>query len=191
MVIVNVDLQPDFFPGGALGAPGADRIIEGVNILNEKVRRGGGRIIFTKEDHPADMTAHFEKYGPHCIKDSHGAAIDQRIRVEKNDAIFVKGTEKDGDYLTSINAKDSAGVKLGEFLSSLGSGVQVGVLGLLKDYCAGDTAMDISRLGIDTILFDDLTPALNLKPDDGDRALERLRGNRVRILDSKVLKEME
>ncbi|KKU44268.1 MAG: Pyrazinamidase/nicotinamidase [Berkelbacteria bacterium GW2011_GWA2_46_7] len=180
-VYINVDLQPDFFPGGALGAPGADKIIPKVNKINEKARQEGGEIIFTYEAHPHNMGAHFEKYGRHCLEGTPKAEIDPRIKVSE-DHLFVKGTEHDQDYLTSINAKDLDGRTLAEYLLSLGDNVHAIVYGLLLDYCAGDTAVDIAKRGIRTSLIRDLTPALNLKPGDDQRAIDRLVAAGVKVI---------
>jgi nicotinamidase/pyrazinamidase len=52
---------------------------------------------------------------------------------------------------------------------------RVVVCGLATDYCVKSTAVDAVRLGYATTVLLDAIAAVNLAPDDGDRALDELR----------------
>jgi nicotinamidase/pyrazinamidase len=58
---------------------------------------------------------------------------------------------------------------------------RVVVVGLATDYCVKATALDAVRLGFEVALLPDGVAAVNLDPDDGDRALTELAEAGVRI----------
>src|SRR5918994_5394777 len=74
--LLLVDLQNDFFPGGALAVPGADALIPLINIYIKHFSRQGWAILATRTWHPANHTSFTEQQGAlpaHCIQGSRGA----------------------------------------------------------------------------------------------------------------------
>ena len=65
------------------------------------------------------------------------------------------------------------------------AGVQtVYLLGLATDYCVQATALDAVSLGFQTFVVEDGCRAVDLKPGDGRRALERMRSAGVQVVRS-------
>ena len=52
---------------------------------------------------------------------------------------------------------------------------RVVVVGLALDYCVQATALDARAAGHEVLVLTDATRAVNVKPDDGERALDALR----------------
>jgi nicotinamidase/pyrazinamidase len=57
----------------------------------------------------------------------------------------------------------------------------VHVTGLALDYCVRATALDARLVGFEVVLHPSATRAVDVRPRDGDMALEELRGAGVRI----------
>lgn len=166
---VNVDVQNDFCPGGALGVNEGDMVIPPLNAVNDWVRQQNGSVIFTADWHPRN-TAHFAEFGgpwpPHCVQYTAGAAFNNLLVVKEEDTVALKGTGKLDDgysgWFAEMN-KESPLYKLGDLL--IGGGglrnadvTQVGeavmdvkrtnesraviIGGLATDYCVKATVLD-------------------------------------------------
>lgn len=72
LITINVDVQNDFCPGGALAVPEGDQVIPPLNALNEYTRQHGGLVIATGDQHPT-QTPHFDKWPVHCVAGTPGA----------------------------------------------------------------------------------------------------------------------
>jgi nicotinamidase/pyrazinamidase len=55
------------------------------------------------------------------------------------------------------------------------------VCGLATDYCVRATALDAARLGFEVELLSEAVAAVNVDPDDGDRAMAEMAEAGVRI----------
>jgi nicotinamidase/pyrazinamidase len=58
---------------------------------------------------------------------------------------------------------------------------RVVVCGVATDYCVKETALDGIRLGFDVEVLTDAIAAVDLQPDDGDRALAEMAEAGVRL----------
>ena len=111
-VLILVDIQNDFLPGGALAVAEGDRIIPLVNTLSTKF----SRIVATQDWHPADhgsfASSHPGKspgekmdlngleqvlWPVHCVQQSKGAEFSDQLKVSVIEKVFVKGTDKNID----------------------------------------------------------------------------------------------
>ena len=106
-ILVVVDMQNDFITG-ALGSPAAQTIVEPVA---KRIKEFSGEVIYTRDTHfPEYMqTQEGRKLPvPHCIKDTHGWQIDERIPVIEGSRIFDKitfGSTELAKYLVELNEK--------------------------------------------------------------------------------------
>lgn len=90
-ILVVVDMQNDFIDG-ALGSLAACEIVAGVD---EYIGGFAGRVIFTRDTHGDDYmsTSEGKKLPvPHCIKDTHGWQISEKIRIPDEAVIIDKET---------------------------------------------------------------------------------------------------
>lgn len=66
-VFFDIDTQIDFmYPAGALYAPGAERILQGIAQLNRFAAERGIAVISTVDAHAED-DAEFRSWPPHCV----------------------------------------------------------------------------------------------------------------------------
>jgi nicotinamidase-related amidase len=175
--LIVVDVQHDFLPGGALGVAEGARIFTPINALAPRF----ARVYATRDWHPADHSSYAQHGGPwpvHCVAETHGAAFDPRLQLEHVDVIVDKGTERETDGYSGFAATTLAG-DLREH------GVRrVFVCGLATDYCVRATALDANAAGFTTVVVADASAAVNVAPDDEQRALDELRANGVSVVES-------
>jgi nicotinamidase-related amidase len=175
--LIVVDVQHDFLPGGALAVAEGPRIFTPINALAPRF----ARVYATRDWHPADHSSYAQHGGPwpvHCVAETHGAAFDPRLQLEHVDVIVDKGTERETDGYSGFAATTLEG-DLREH------GVQrVFVCGLATDYCVRATALDANAAGFATVVVADASAAVNIAPDDEQRALDELRANGVAVVES-------
>ncbi len=99
--LLIIDVQNDFCPGGALGAPGTDEVVP---VINELLGSGEfDRVLASKDWHPEE-TVHFEKWPPHCVRNTRGAEFHPDLKHDKIDKIFYKGTGNKDDGYSAFEA---------------------------------------------------------------------------------------
>jgi nicotinamidase/pyrazinamidase len=164
--LVVVDVQRDFCPGGSLAVPDGDRVVPVINRLAPRFRT----VVSTHDSHPPDHSSFAEQGGPwppHCVEGTPGWDPHPDLDVKADFQVF-KGREKELDGYTGWTPE------LADFLARQGA-QRVVVTGLALDYCVQATALDARAAGYEVLLLTDATRAVNLRPDDGDRALDALR----------------
>jgi len=120
----------------------------------------------------------------HCVQGSRGAELAAGLDITKVARVFHKGTDPALDSYSGLydNAhRRSTG--LGEFLKEQGVS-DVYVLGLATDYCVRYTAQDAQKAGFRTHVIADACRGVDLKPGDSQRAIDELRGEGVRVINS-------
>ncbi len=201
-VLVIVDVQNDFIPGGALAVSGGDEIVPVINDVQEKFEH----IVATQDFHPADhgsFAVHHPGKKPgelidlggltqvlwpvHCVQGTWGADFHPELKNEKWAKIFPKGKHPEVDSYSGFfdNAK-RGDTGLADYLKSQDIS-QVFIGGLALDYCVKFTALDAIALGFETFLITDATRAVNLSPKDGNLALSELEARGVKLITSKDL----
>lgn len=202
--LLIVDVQNDFLPGGALAVSEGDEVIAVVNELQEKF----SFIVATQDFHPSDhgsFAANHEGKKPgefielaglsqilwpvHCVEGSEGAEFHEELNPILWKAIFQKGKNPEVDSYSGFFDNARRGdTSLGDFLQNEGI-MNVFVTGLAQDYCVKFTALDAVSLGFKTYLITDATKAVNLNPEDGDKALEELKKAGVILIESSAILE--
>ncbi len=199
--LIVVDLQPDFMPGGPLGVPGGDEVVEVVNRLAPRF----DLVVATQDWHPADhgsFAANHDAREPgqvidlhgleqvlwpvHCVQDTPGAALVGDLEAELA-AVFQKGSDPKVDSYSGFydnGKRNSTG--LADWLREHKVD-EVAVVGLAMDYCVKFTALDAIAEGLRTHLVTDACRAVNLQPGDGERALAEIVAAGGRAIDSQTL----
>src|SRR6202163_4032152 len=94
--LVVVDVQHDFLPGGALGVADGERIFEPIGDLAPRF----ARVYATRDWHPADHSSFAQHGGPwpvHCVAETRGAELDERLDQRQIDRLLNKGFERQTD----------------------------------------------------------------------------------------------
>jgi nicotinamidase/pyrazinamidase len=179
--LVVVDMQNDFAdPAGNLAVTDGDAIVP---IVNEAVRAAldaSALVIATQDWHP-ESTPHFAKDGGvwpvHCVAGTWGAELHPSLELPVAVPRVRKGANGEDGYSGFTMRHPTTGEEIATELEGLLRGRRVErivVCGLATDYCVKATAIDAIRLGFAVSLLGDAAAAVNLAPDDGDRALAEM-----------------
>ena len=169
-VLIVVDVQNDFMPGGPLGIPNGDAVVAPCTALGRRF----SHVVLTQDWHPAGhvsfASSHPGKavfdtvdlpYGTqvlwpdHGIQGSRGAALVDALDLPGAELVIRKGYNAGIDsYSAFLEADGTTVTGLGGYLKARGF-TRVFVCGLATDYCAGWTAMDARREGFETYVVAD------------------------------------
>jgi nicotinamidase/pyrazinamidase len=186
--LVVVDLQNDFADAaGSLAVAGGGAIVPRVNDAVAEATDAGAFVVATQDWHP-EATAHFAKDGGtwpvHCVAGTWGAELVPDLRLSRDVPRVRKGANGEDGYsgftMRDPDTGDETATELEPLLRDRGVRRLV-VCGLATDYCVRATALDGVRLGFEVELLADAVAAVNLQPEDGDRALAEMAGAGVRI----------
>lgn len=198
--LILVDIQNDFLPGGALPVPNGDQVIPIANLLAPRF----GLVVATQDWHPPSHVS-FAVNHPgrkpgdviyidglkqvlwpvHCVQNTPGAQFPPPLDTSRIARVFrSKGADPGVDSYSGFfdNARKHA-TGLEAFLRKAGV-ESVYLLGLATDYCVQATALDARSLGFHTLVVEDGCRAVDLKPGDGRRAIERMLSAGVRVVRS-------
>lgn len=174
--LVVVDVQNDFAdPAGSLSVRGGEVIIGRVNDEVARALAGGSLVAYTQDWHP-EVTPHFARDGGiwpvHCVAGTWGAEFHPSLRVEGERIRKGIGGEDgySGFTVRDPVSGDETPTDLEPMLRRRDV-ERVVVCGLATDYCVRATALDAVRLGFETLLLTDAIAAVDLEPDDGQRAI--------------------
>jgi nicotinamidase/pyrazinamidase len=178
--LLVVDVQNDFAdPGGSLAVRAADEILPVLNAEIEAALAGDAFVVYTQDWHPP-TTPHFRKDGGvwpvHCVAGTWGAELHPDLLVEG--PVVKKGSGgEDGYSGFSVRDPQSGEVDATQLEGMLRAGgvERVVIGGLATDYCVVETALDARRLGHDVEVLGAAIRAVDLRPGDGERAIERMR----------------
>lgn len=172
--LIVVDVQNDFLPGGALGVPHGDAVIEPIDRVMPKFPY----VVGTRDWHPAEHP-HFQDYGGpwpyHCLQNTPGAAFAAGLNADEFDEVVDKGTDPASHGYDAFEAND-----LARRLQARGTR-RVFVCGLATDYCVRATALASADAGFETIVLLDAIAAVDAAPGDGARAIEEMRERGIRF----------
>ena len=175
-VLIVVDVQNDFLPGGALAVSDGDAVIAPINALAECF----DHVVLTQDWHPPGhvsfATTHegrqpLEKlrlddgreqvlWPEHCLRGSHGAALAASLRLDKAELVIRKGYRVGLDSYSAFLEADGMPTGLAGYLRERGL-TRVVVVGLATDFSAGFTAIDAAHAGFDTMLVEDATRGID------------------------------
>ena len=175
-VLILVDIQNDFIPGGSLPVPLGNEIIKLVNEL-----QGSFELVVATQDwhphnHKSFATQHpgkkqFETislhgldqvlWPDHCVQGTNGAEFHGDLNMNKVEAVFRKGMNPDIDSYSGFydnGYKKATG--LAGYLRDRGV-KKVYVCGLAADYCVAYTAKDALKENFETYVIEDATRAID------------------------------
>ena len=163
-VLLIVDVQNDFCPGGALAVPDGDAIIPPVNRL----ARSFAHVILTQDWHPPGhasfASSHpgrspFEaievSYGTqilwpdHCVQGTRGAAFHPRLDVPHAELVLRKGYRCAIDSYSAFRENDrQTPTGLAGYLRERGL-ERITLCGLATDFCVAFSAIDGRESGFE------------------------------------------
>jgi nicotinamidase/pyrazinamidase len=176
-VLLVVDVQNDFCPGGALAVAEGDAVIAPIHRIAPRFQH----IVLTQDwhtphhisfasSHPGrQLYQQIElSYGAqtlwpdHCVQSSKGAEFHAGLHLPKAELILRKGYNPDIDSYSAFFENDRATpTGLAGYLAER-SLTRVFLAGLAYDYCVGYSALDARRLGLQAYVLRDACHAIDL-----------------------------
>jgi nicotinamidase/pyrazinamidase len=164
-LLLVVDVQNDFCPGGALAVSGGDEIVPVINRL----ARDFGHVVLTQDWHPPGhssfASAHpgYEPFSTiempygtqilwpdHCVQSSTGAAFHPGLDVPHAELVIRKGFRVAIDSYSAFRENDRKTLTgLAGYLRERGF-ERVTLCGLATDYCVFFSAIDAREVGFAT-----------------------------------------
>src|SRR5499427_1574483 len=177
-VLVVVDVQYDFCPGGQLAVPDGDAVIYPINRL----ARQFANVVLTQDWHPAGHLsfasshpgcAPFETiampYGPqvlwpdHCIQETPGANFHFALDIAHAALVVRKGFRKAIDSYSAFYENDHrTPTGLAGYLRERGL-ERVFVVGLALDFCVRYSAEDAHRQRFGVAVIEDACRAIDIE----------------------------
>lgn len=175
-VLMVVDMQADFCPGGSLAVPGGDAIIPVINRYIELFHKRDIPIFATRDWHPP-VTTHFRQFGglwpPHCVQGSEGARFHPALNLPVDVTVVSKGMDPHKDDYSSFHASLESGLPLNEQFRNAGV-THIYICGLATDYCVRFTSLDALRAGFKVTVLTDAVKGVDLEHGDSERALDEI-----------------
>ena len=177
-ILVVVDIQNDFCPGGRLSVPDGDAVVPVINRLAGQF----DHIVCTQDWHLAGHTSfassHSGKkpyqviqapYGPqilwpdHCIQGTAGAQFRPDLHLDRAELIIRKGFRREIDsYSTFYENDHRTPTGLGGYLRERGF-TRVYLSGLATDFCVTWSALDARREGFEVVVIEDACRAIDVQ----------------------------
>jgi nicotinamidase/pyrazinamidase len=175
-MLLVVDVQNDFLPGGALAVPGGDAIVPIVNRL----ARGFAHVALSQDWHVAGHTSFASShpgrrpfdtvalaYGAqvlwpdHCVQGTPGAEFAPGLDVPQAELVVRKGYHRDVDsYSVFCEADRRTRTGLAGYLRERGI-ARVFLAGLATDFCVAWSAVDAREAGFDAVVVEDACRAID------------------------------
>jgi nicotinamidase/pyrazinamidase len=169
--LLVIDMQVDFLPGGALGVAGGFETIAPINHLIELFRAQGLPVFASRDWHPdnhCSFTAQGGPWPPHCVADTLGAEFAAELALPDDAVVISKADTPGVDAYSAF-----AGTELSNQLRAR-EVTRVTVCGLATDYCVLNTVSDALEEGFETLIVPEAMRAVDVKPGDGSRAMDRM-----------------
>jgi nicotinamidase/pyrazinamidase len=170
--LLIVDVQRDFLPGGALAVPAGDEVVPALNRYIALATRAGVPVYASRDWHPQGHVSFHARGGPwpiHCVAESAGAAFASDLELPPDAVVVSKAASADQDAYSAFAGTDLAAALRARGVKRLWIG------GLATDYCVLNTVLDARRENFAVLFLEDASRAVEVKPGDGAKAVERMR----------------
>lgn len=199
-LLLIIDVQNDFCPGGTLPVPDGDKVVTPINGLAKSF----SQIAMSQDWHPAGHSSFasshegkqpFETtemaYGTqvlwpdHCIEGTDGANFHTDLDTTKTQMIVRKGYRTAIDSYSAFFENDhTTPTGLSGYLKERGI-KRIFVVGLVYEFCVGYSALDGQKEGLNVFVVQDCTGTFG---GDGEAAMTKeLQDAGVKIIQSSEL----
>ena len=176
-VLIVIDMQNDFCPGGALAVAEGDQVVPVLNRLAARAGALGLAVYASRDWHPIDSRHFAANGGPwptHCVAGTAGARLHPDLALPSGAMIVTKGTARDEHGYSAFDGTVAGRGTLLDDLRSRGVDHLI-VGGLATDYCVRASVLDARRHGLGVTVVEDGVRAVNLVKRAGNRALDEMR----------------
>ena len=176
-VLIVVDVQNGFMPGGGLPVARGDEVVPIINALSQQF----ANVVLTQDWHPAGhasfASSHTGKqpyevmqmpYGPqvlwpdHCVQGTQDAALHKDLHIPHAQLIIRKGFHAGVDSYSAFQEADrKTSTGLAAYLKARNLS-EVHVCGLATDFCVAWTALDARSAGFEVSVHEAACRAIDL-----------------------------
>ncbi len=176
-LLLVIDVQNDFCPGGALAVPRGDEVVGVINRLAGLFHH----VVVTQDWHPEDhlsFASSHPGYQPletielaygeqvlwpdHCVQGTHGARFHGSLDSRSADLVLRKGFRREIDSYSAFRENDRiTSTGLAGYLRERGFR-RLFLAGLATDFCVAWSALDAVGSGFGAILVEDACRAIDL-----------------------------
>jgi len=169
-VLLVVDVQNCFLPGGSLAVKDGDKVVPVINALAKKFEH----VVLTQDwhtpGHISFASSHSGKkpfettdvaYGKqvlwpdHCVQGTDGAALSKDLAIPHAQLVLRKGYDKAVDsYSAFTEADGKTTTGLAGYLKARKL-QRIFVAGLATDFCVAWSALDARKAGFETYVIED------------------------------------
>jgi nicotinamidase/pyrazinamidase len=201
-LLLIIDVQNDFCPGGSLAVDGGDEVVPVINGMLPQFTR----VVATQDWHPADHVS-FASSHPgrkpldvvdaggieqvlwpdHCIQGTRGAELHARLSVGRIELVLRKGLRRALDSYSAFFENDrrtDTGLRF--YLKGMRTR-EIFICGLATDYCVKASALDARRLGFRVTLVADACRGVDFPTGSVEKSLAEMRKAGVKVTESASL----
>jgi nicotinamidase/pyrazinamidase len=184
-VLLVVDIQNDFCPGGALSVSAGDEVVPIINRLAQRFQH----VVLTQDWHPRGHLSFASThpgakpyetievaYGAqilwpdHCVQGTPGAEFRKDLQITHAELILRKGYHREIDSYSAFYENDrKTHTGLAGYLRERGF-ARVFLAGLAFDFCVRYSAEDAKREGFEAVVVEDACRGIDV---DGSVAATR------------------
>jgi nicotinamidase/pyrazinamidase len=177
-VLLVIDVQNDFCPGGNLPVPKGDEVVPVINALARRFRH----VVLTQDWHPVGhhsfSSSHAGRkpyetiqaaYGPqilwpdHCIQGTHGAELRPDLDIPHTALVIRKGFRSQIDSYSALYENDhKTPTGLAGYLRERGF-KRIFTTGLALDFCVRYSAEDARREGFEVVVIEDACRGIDVE----------------------------
>ncbi|MFC5862844.1 bifunctional nicotinamidase/pyrazinamidase [Acidicapsa dinghuensis] len=199
-LLLVIDVQRDFCPGGALAINEGDAVVPLINQLAPRFEH----IVLTQDWHPAnhqsfasthnkDAYSQLEvSYGQqtlwpdHCVQGMPGAEFHPSLELTRAELILRKGFRANIDSYSAFFENDKTTTTgLAGYLRERGF-QRIFLAGLAFDFCVRFSAIDAVRAGFEALVIEDACRSVNL-PGTVDATRQEFAATGVQLIESDML----
>jgi len=176
-LLLVIDVQNDFCPGGALAVNDGDAVVPIINRIAGRFRH----VLLTQDWHPAGHSSFASShpgaapfgsitmpYGQqtlwpdHCVQGTDGAAFHPDLSTVAAELVIRKGFRPEIDSYSAFHENDrQTPTGLAGYLREPGL-TRIFLVGLATDYCVYYSAVDARRLGFEAVVIESACRAIDL-----------------------------
>jgi nicotinamidase/pyrazinamidase len=175
-VLLVIDVQYDFLPGGALAVPDGHVVVPIINRLASQF----AHVVLTQDWHPPahrsfasshpgkipfdTATLHYGTqvlWPDHCVQGTRGAELSESLAIPHAQLVIRKGHRQHIDsYSAFCEADGATRTGLAGYLRERGL-TRVFLAGLATDFCVAWSATDARAAGFDVVVVEDACRAID------------------------------
>lgn len=177
-ILIVIDTQNDFMPGGSLEVPEGDKIVPVINSIQDKFDlivaaqdwHPQEHVSFASNHHGRSVFDDIQVHGKaqtlwpdHCVQGTQGAQFHSDLQTDKWETIFRKGTDKEIDSYSAFY--DNGHLKstgLTGYLKEKGA-TEIYLCGLAADICVYYSLIDAVEEGFTCFFIEDASKPLDIE----------------------------